>query len=197
MRVRVAMIVFAWGLVFQVAGTLAEPINFNDFTVQGIPGQDQSGTTSILDGGLTLRMTGNNWKHIQFSNGELTNIPADLIIKFGFRSDEQGDIHGIMLGTNVTTTNTFKVYGTQPYGDQTNATYTAGDEGTFKSFRIPVGQNRVGDSFTNLTFLGDDDDNGGDQVSFYRNVELVPEPATSGLVAISLLVALICRRRRA
>lgn len=171
----------------------AEPIDFNEYTIQGVSQQDRTGTASIHDGGATLELSGNLWKYIEFEHGELLNIPPALAINFDFRSDEEGEIQGIMLGTDVTPANTFQAYGTQDYGTQLQPAYTLADEGTYLSYSAPIGQTHEGQSFTALTFVGDHD-SGGTQISFFSNVEIVPEPGMSVLVGISMLCLMSCRR---
>jgi hypothetical protein len=125
-----------------------------DFSVQPVEsygaGQDVSSTVSIEDAGGSLRITGNGWKKIAIP----TVLTADSALEFDFSSTSQGEIHAIGFDTDnvLSFDQTFRLYGTQPWGLADYATYGGG----VTHYRIPVGQFYTG-TFDYLFFAMDDD----------------------------------------
>jgi hypothetical protein len=148
-------------------------INFNDFTVVGYGGsQDSSGTSTIEHTGLTLHLNGNRWKAIEFPY----TVTENTVLEFDFSSSNQGEVHGIGLDTDLalSESNFFQVYGTQPYGVQNFLDYSG--SGT-KRYTINVGDYFTG-SFQYLLFAIDDDANAtGDSV--YSNIKVYETPLST------------------
>lgn len=129
-------------------------INFNDYTVISYGGsQDGSGSTTIQSGGVALNQTGNNWKAISFPY----NVTANTIIEFDFSSNSEGEIHGIGFDNDlrISSSRTFKVFGSQGWGINTYDTYPGSG---VTHYTIPIGAFYTG-NFQYLFFVADDDAN--------------------------------------
>ncbi|GGO02417.1 MULTISPECIES: type IV pilin [Haloarcula] len=104
-------------------------------------GQSSSGSASVSDGGRTVTLTGSQWKYIDYPY-EMT---GQTMLTFEFRSDAQGDIHGIGLTrtTSQAPNRVVRVYGTQNWGSNvstaTSEPYYDGS-GEWVRYEIPLGQ---------------------------------------------------------
>jgi hypothetical protein len=133
-------------------------------------GQDGSGSLTTTGG--TYRLDGNAWKELDFDY----TVTADTVLVFEFRSDDEGELHAIGLGTDNTGSQPlYKVYGSQNVGSTgsfnfngTYDTYTDGDG--WVRYEIPVGEAFQGD-VSDLVFVNDEDGGGG-VVSEFRNVRV-------------------------
>ena len=131
-------------------------------------GRDQDqGQSALLDNGTVLRLSDNAWKAVPLEY----DITEQTVLTFWFRSTRRGEIHGIGLDDNdiISSSFTFRLYGTQDWGIDDYATY-AGD-GQWQFFRIPVGQHYRGRS-SFLFFAADRDGGQGRANSFFRDVTL-------------------------
>ena len=140
-------------------------IDFDDYTIDSFGGSQDQGSYSVHGDGNELRIKDNAWKSIDYSY----TVTADTVIEFEFRSNDQGEIHGIAFedDNSISWTKTFRVYGTQSWGWPNYANY--GGSG-WTSYSIPVGLFYTG-SFTKLAFVCDDDGNDEGQ-SRFRNVRV-------------------------
>ncbi len=145
-------------------------INFNNFALTAFATQDGSGNVEVLDGGASLRLTGNRWR----TSTQTFPISANTRVEFDFASTSQGEIHGIGMDEDNTLTQSrvFKVYGTQNYGNTVTPQYSGG--GSFQSYSIPVGQNFTGPSF-HLVFINDKDSGTQNNESVFRCVRVVDD----------------------
>ncbi len=138
-----------------IPADLGDRLNFHDFDIGSYGGKnDASGTVAIEDGGASLRLTGNNWKKIDFSY----TVTANTVLEFDFQSSSEGEIHGIGFDndTKHQSNRTFQLFGTQNWGLSEFANYTtnSGDQ----RYVIPVGEFYTG-QFKNLFIVNDDDAN--------------------------------------
>jgi hypothetical protein len=155
-------------VTIEADATTSSYINFNDYTIQsyGGSGQDISGTVGIEDNGFTLTLEGNIWKKISFPY----TVTTDTVLEFDFKSTRRAEIHGIGFAYNndIDKTKTFKLYGTQNWG---NSTYRYNNEAEFQHFVIPVGEHFTG-SMPILIFALDHDVTNPTGNSYYKNVRV-------------------------
>ena len=121
----------------------------------------------VQDGGTTLFIENNAWKAFAFNY----TITANTILRFDFRSTEEGEIHGIGLtnSTFVDNGRTFKVYGTQNnWSIDTYDNYSGTD---WKTYTIPVGNVYTG-AINAIYFGADNDGNPSFGNSYFRNVTI-------------------------
>lgn len=77
--------------------------------------QTKGGSTTISDGGRTVKLFGNQWRYLDYSY----DVTTETMLTFEFKSTAEGDIHGIGLetaGSGQNSDRIFRVYGTQPWG---------------------------------------------------------------------------------
>lgn len=88
--------------------------NFNSVSLSNFGNQDGSHTVSIEDEGRTLHLTGNTWKSFPFPY----TITPNTVVEFDFKSDTQGEAHGIGFDSDNTAdlSRVFRVYGTESSG---------------------------------------------------------------------------------
>jgi len=160
------------GKTVTVEQTPADPppsggaINFNDYTLRGYGGsQDQGGVVQIEDGGATLYLQGNRWQKIDFPY----TVTANTVLEFDFSSGSEGEIHAIGFDTDdsLSSTWTFKVYGTQNWGNLDFDNYGSG----VKHYVIPVGQYYTG-SMNYLFFIMDHDVSSPTGESRFSNIKV-------------------------
>lgn len=145
------------GSDIQIFDLLVEPqassefINFNAVELSSFDDQDKTDSAAVGDTPFELVLTGNTWKRISI-NYEVT---PNTVIQFDFRSDGEAEIHGIAFDNDnkISRSNTFKVYGTQNYGQQPTVYREAGGNQTIS---IPIGEYIQG-TFDNLVFIMDND----------------------------------------
>ena len=128
--------------------------------------QAQTGPVELLSDGA-LRLKGNRWQKVRLP----VTITPNTELHFEFKSDTQGEIHGIGVSNNnhVSRDLTYALWGTQNWGIRSHYGYTG--DGEFQSYVISIGQMLSGD-YTYLTFTMDDDANGVGE-SVFRNVKFV------------------------
>jgi flagellin-like protein len=144
------------------------PIDFSTSTITAYEAsQDDAGGATVIDG-TTLELANNTWKQVSLPT--TCNVGPDTVLTFEFRSDREGEIHGIGFddGTDVDPARIFRLYGTQHWGIDDYATYAAGDGWT--AYEIPVGEYYTG-SFDDLAFATDDDASAAAHSAF-RNVNV-------------------------
>ena len=137
--------------------------------------QDANSTVSIEDNGNTLRIVGNGWKKLSLPY----TVTADTVLEFDFRSGARGEVHGIGLDTDnaISSSRTFKLYGTQGWGVGTYNNYMDTAPET-KHYVIPVGQHFTG-AFLYLIFVNDHDVSNPTAESVFSNIKVYE--AGSGL----------------
>jgi MSHA biogenesis protein MshQ len=115
--------------------------------------QDRSGAVEIRDAGRSLYLDGNRWQKIDFPY----TVTPNTVIEFDFQSTVEGEIQGLGFDNDLSISEdrTFKIYGTQDWGNQSVERY--GGSGTTR-FSIPVGELYTG-NFQYLFFIHDDDSN--------------------------------------
>ena len=158
-------------------------IDFTSFGLTSYSNQDINGTTTVEDGGTTLRLTGNNWKR----STQTFDVGPNTVLEFEFASGSQGEIHAIGFDANDTLNDApahFQFWGTQNWTGtgriNWNPKYSGG--GDFQTYSIPVGQSYTGTM--NLVFTNDNDAGSGNEGRF-RCVRIVdegspPPPPPSG-----------------
>ncbi len=151
-------------------GAPVEAITFDADTLTSYGGRNQDRHVSIevLDGGSTLHMKGNGWKDIDLPY----EVTPNTVIEFDFRSDAQGEIHGIGFDNDdgINSNRTFRIYGTQNWGRGDYDDYEDAD-GEWKHYRIPVGEHYTGE-FDRLFFVNDQDAGNPTAESFFSNVRV-------------------------
>jgi len=145
---------------------LATAIDFDDYTVSGFGGQDVDSTSwQKQDSGHTMYLSGNTWKVIPLNY----TVTSNTVVDFEYRSTgNEPEIGGINFDNdlNLSATQTFKVYGTQAYG---NTTYDNYSPSGWTSYSIPVGSSLTAGSYTYFGVLNDHDGGSGSN-SYFRNV---------------------------
>ncbi|MCP4421773.1 MAG: multicopper oxidase domain-containing protein [Chloroflexi bacterium] len=148
-------------------------LDFNSYTIDSYGGsQDIVDTTTVEDGGATLRIVGNSWKRIDFPY----TLTPHTVIEFDFMSGTQGEVHGIGFDTDDTINNpiqVFQLYGTQPWGINHYQDYAA-DAPNWKHYKIFAGQFYTG-AMDYLTFAMDDDASAAGESAF-RNIRVYEQP---------------------
>ncbi|QDU82889.1 hypothetical protein Pla110_46520 [Polystyrenella longa] len=115
---------------------------------------DLPAEATLVDNGTRLVIHGNSWKMFEV-NMKMTD---DLVIEFEFRSDLEGQIHGIGFDTDATYNDRASVMQVHGYeviptiGQQYNSYAGEG----WQRFRIPVGRHFSGNQ-KYLYFVADDD----------------------------------------
>ena len=140
--------------------------------------QDADGDVTVEDGGDTLFLQGNTWRRTTVT----FDVTAATVLEFDFMSTGQGEIHGIGFDEDDTLTNDtriFQLYGTQNWGGAFHDfdDYTTGEEGTFRTYQIPVGTFYTG-SAMRLVLVNDNDAGTGSN-SRFRNVRVIQPPPPS------------------
>ncbi len=158
-------------------------LDFNDYQISSFSNQDQAGNFSIQNGGASLSLQNNTWKEISYNY----TVTANTVIEFEFSSTGQGEIHGIGFETNTTLTssNYFRVYGTQNYGVGNYDNY--GGSGT-KTYTIPVGNFYTG-NMNRLIFINDNDAGSGN-TSIFSNVKIYEGSCGNSITATEAIAAL-------
>lgn len=125
-------------------------------------------TTDSVDSLLNIR--GNGWLKVD----QTININSASRLKFEFKSDSLGEIHGIGFDidnilSGLESKNTIQITGSQAWGDRSTS-YT--NIGQWQSFDIAIGSKFQG-AFKNMFFVNDHDIANPTANSQFRNVELV------------------------
>jgi|GEM_PF-500924 len=158
-------------------------INFESVQFQSYgDGQDKKLAVSTQDNGNALQLSGNGWKKIDLPY----TITANTVLSFQFKSNTQGEIHGIGFDVDdsISKDRTFQLYGTQDWGIDAFSSY-AKSAGDWQTYSIPVGQFYTGD-VSYLTFTNDHDISNPNAESQFRNLK-VYETESSPTEAVSEL----------
>lgn len=104
--------------------------------------QTKGGSTTIMDGGRTVKLFGNQWRYLDYSY----DVTPETMMTFEFRSTAEGDIHGIGLetkGSGQDGGRILQVYGTQKWGinvsEETSEPYYQQPD-DWRRYTIPVGE---------------------------------------------------------
>lgn len=132
-------------------------------------------TVNILDNGNTLHLSGNGWTQISMP----IPITQDTVLEFDFKSNSEGEVHGIGLDTDQAADmyKTFKLYGTQNYGLTAFNDYISSAP-NWKHYVVPVGQYYTGQMLY-LFFAHDHDVPSPTAESYFSNVQLHNLPPTA------------------
>jgi len=148
----------------------SDTFNFAEAIVTGYSDQDhQPGGYAIVDEG-TLHLSGNTWKK---ANEQVT-VTEDTVLRFEFKSDSVGEIHGIGLENDhhYDAQSFIQLAGTQDYGQDIEA-YSGG--GDWQAYELQLADfYDVGSAMQYLTFINDDDAT-AQADSWFRNVEIVED----------------------
>ncbi len=142
-------------------------IDFKEYPPISFGTNQDAGSFTVLDDGATLLVERNGWKAVEIEY----DITENTLLSFWFRSTDQGEIHGIGFDDNqvISSAYTFRVYGTQTWGNGRFDDY-AGD-GQWQFFRIPVGEFYTGLA-SYLFFAADQDAGRASGNSYFRHVTL-------------------------
>ncbi len=127
--------------------------------------QDGTGETTVEAGGATVRLSGNQWKYVDYSY----DVTEETMLAFEFNSTARGEIHGIGLQENKSQVEDriVRVFGTQKWGKKVSSVsgatgdyYDLGDG--WVRYEIPIGElygdnGRLGQT-NHLVFIMDCDD---------------------------------------
>ena len=142
----------------------ASLINFNEYELQSYSGDDpETGSVTVEDDGVTLRMQGNRWQAIEFPYA----LTANTMLEFDYQVIVEAEIQGIGFDTDTALSGLFRLSGSQSYGSDA---YTYTGDGEYQHFTIPVGEFQQGE-YGYLFFAGDDDENVGGDIRF-SNVQI-------------------------
>ncbi|MEO1620162.1 MAG: DUF4347 domain-containing protein, partial [Cyanobacteria bacterium J06632_3] len=144
--------------IIQIGGaesTNSESVNFSQTPLSSYAGrQDQNPTVSVSSGGSQFSIQGNGWKKVNLPY----TVTANTVLRFDFRSDSEGEVHGIGFDTDnsLSVNRLFKLSGTQTQGSGISAfdNYVTGSG--WQIYEIPVGDFFTG-NFNYLTFANDHD----------------------------------------
>lgn len=141
-------------------------INFSNKVVSFGESQDL-GTFAVGDNGKSLTLNGNAWKAVPLDY----TITPNTFLEFEFRSTQKAEIQAIGFDEdmNLSTTNTFQLWGTQIWGYQDYNNYVS--PGAWRKYTIPVGKKYTGDK-KYLFFACDNDDNVAGANAQFRNVRI-------------------------
>jgi hypothetical protein len=205
------IIFLAFLLTFSVAGAGVASTITLDLGQTLIPYANQGsiGAASYDHDTGILTFEGDTWQALTLN----TPITSDSIVSFDFRSDLQGEIHGIGFDSNTNfvaedSKNFFHLYGTQkregPWwvaNDQYSylgATHYPDTNGWVR-YTIPLSGLTPGIDFNYLIFVNDNDKPGAQNNvhSEFRNftVTSVPVPAAAWLLGAGLLGLIGIRRK--
>ena len=159
-----------------IGGGCTDCVDWNAGTVP-YSNQDRTGTIEVRDDGDTFAMVGNRW-HRTTEPGTFDVTPL-TVIEFEFMSTSRGEIHGIGFDEDDLLTNDtriFEIFGTQNRGGafQIANKYTTAELGTFRTFRIEVGQFYTGNNMF-LVVVNDKDAGSPTNTSTFRNVRIFEE----------------------
>lgn len=160
-------------------------------------GQDGTGSTSVADGGATVRQSGNQWKYVDRDY----TVTENTTLVFEFNSTSEGEIHGIGLEDDQrqSSDRIVKLYGTQSWGEPVSQfagldSYSAGDG--WVRYEVPIGELYRDNGDTGpvdyLVFITDcdtnsdcDPDRADPPNSAFRNVRIYENGSAPSLAPVS------------
>ena len=129
-----------------------EALTFDIADFSSFSNQDTNPTGTNVNG-TQVELNGNNWKSVAFDY----EVTQHSVMAFDFQSSQKGEIQGIGLDSDNDheTDKVIQLYGSQNWG-QDGPNYTGG--GALQSFEVDLSDfYSIGDSFTHVTFVSDDD----------------------------------------
>ena len=161
------------GEVVVLQATYSSSLKFDAEDIESFAGdqQDINSTFAVEDDGTTLHLQGNGWKKIDLPY----SVTDETILEFDFRSDSEGEIHGIGFDTDnsVSPETTFQLSGSQDWGLNGHDDYDR-EVGEWQHYRIRVGDYFTGD-FDSLVFVNDHDVSRPDADSLFSNLRVYEE----------------------
>ena len=144
-------------------------------TYNSFSNQD-NGNAQLFNGNTELRLSNNAWKFINFPY----TVTSNTMIQLEFRSDLQGEIHGVGFESNndLSSNLVFKLHGTQNWGITAFDNYP--NNGQWESYTIPVGNFYTGVA-DRLLFVADHDAGAGNGDSYFRNVFVYEDANGNGV----------------
>lgn len=143
-----------------------EQIDFSQYSIDSYGGLQDIGVFELQEGGTVLKIANNAWKSIALNY----TVTANTMMTVDFRSDQQGEIHGIGFDNNdqISFSQTFKLHGIQNWGVLNFDNYAGS---SWKTYTIPVGDFYQG-SYNRLFFVADHDGGYRNGTSYYRNIRI-------------------------
>lgn len=145
-----------------------------DFNTQFVRSYDQAdqdrGAFEILDDGATFLVTNNGWKAIEFDY----TIRPETILEFDFRSDLEGQRHGIGFDDDldVDRDQGFKLFGTAGLSGAFDGYDTYPGDGAYHRVVIPLGDYLANQSFSFMYFYAEQDADPNEASSYFRNLQI-------------------------
>lgn len=141
-------------------------IDFSQYSIDSYGGLQDIGYHELQDGGTVLKIGDNAWKSIALNY----TVTPNTKITFDFRSDQEGEIHGLGFDDNdqISFSRTFKVHGNQNWGILNFDNYSGS---SWKTYTIPVGQFYQG-NFNRLFFVADHDGGYRNGTAYFRNIRI-------------------------
>lgn len=137
--------------------------------------QDFSGNVEIIENGKGLKIDGNSWKKVILDS---TRIVPSTVLKFDFKSDSIGEIHGVgfFTGDIIDNSRTIQLAGTQDWGIRD---FDYSNEGEWQSFVIPIGEYLTTEKVELVFIMDDDRENGTSLItisnSSFRNIKFITD----------------------
>ncbi len=150
--------------------------NFMDYPIGTYGNNQDKGTVTTSAEGTTIELNDNAWKAITVDY----EITPYTIIEFDFKSTQIGEIHGVGFdnNTSISSGRTFKLYGTQNWGNSTFNDYSG--SGEYEHFMIPVGEFYTGQA-EYFFFVSDHDAAPNNGNSFFANLKIYEDANGDGL----------------
>ena len=149
-------------------GTLNGSVDFANEFIKSFVGSQDFGSAEVQEEGAALKITDNAWKAIDF----FYEITPNTLLEFEFKSDQEGEIHGIGLSNDLVfePNRSFMLFGTQVASGIIDD-FKNYSEDEYVSYAIPVGQYYMG-AVSQLFFIMDHDEAPGNATSYFRNVRV-------------------------
>lgn len=170
----------AWCLADTIDPPLCQPVDLLGHRVETANSDpffmfNQDEGTAIFTSNYEVEVLGNSWKRIVYSN-TVRNTYSDVILEFEFKSDFEGEFHGIALVVDnlfiSDSVEVAKLYGTQELGDTTFNTYQSGDG--WVRYEINWTDLNINSFNSNNILLITDSDDPLDSLSnsYFRNIKV-------------------------
>jgi len=150
--------------------------NFIDYPVGTYGNSQDRGAVTTSNDGTSIELYNNAWKSITVDY----EVTPYTVIEFDFKSTQIGEIHGLGFdnNTSISSSQTFKIYGTQNWGNSSFNNYTG--SGEYEHYVIPVGEFYTGD-FEYFFFVADHDSQPSNGNSFFANLKIYEDANQDGL----------------
>ena len=147
------------------------PLDFNAQFIRNYdPADEDRGNFQVLDDGATFLVSNNGWKAIEFDY----TIRPETILEFDFRSDLQGQRHGIGFDSDLDEDRdqAFQLFGTAGLNGAISGYDSYPGDGEYHRVVIPVGEHFAGQSFSFMFFYAEQDNEPGEATSYFRNLQI-------------------------